>query len=52
MAQWAMAEIMLGNALDASSLQWYLRMMQEGVAPEIIDQVMIAHVYEMARVAP
>jgi pimeloyl-ACP methyl ester carboxylesterase len=47
MAQWAMAEIMLGNALDATSLQWYLRMSQEGVAPEIIDQVMIAHVYEM-----
>jgi pimeloyl-ACP methyl ester carboxylesterase len=47
MAQLAMAEIMLGRAFDAAALQWYLRRLQEGVSPEMLDELMVAHVYNM-----
>jgi hypothetical protein len=33
---------MLGSAFDASALQWWLRIWQEGVAPEMNDQI-LAH---------
>jgi pimeloyl-ACP methyl ester carboxylesterase len=47
MAQLAMAEIMLGSAfLDASALQWFLRVSQEGLAAEMADQMMVA-IYKM-----
>jgi pimeloyl-ACP methyl ester carboxylesterase len=47
MAQLAMAEVMLGSAfLDASALQWHLRVLREGVSPEMADQTMVA-VYKM-----
>jgi pimeloyl-ACP methyl ester carboxylesterase len=35
----AMAEIMLGSALDAAALQWWLRYRQEAVTPEIFAQL-------------
>jgi hypothetical protein len=38
---------MLGSALDASTLQWYLRIWQEAVTPEICDQLMVAQVWNM-----
>jgi pimeloyl-ACP methyl ester carboxylesterase len=47
MASLALAEANLGNALDASALQWYLRIWQEGVTPEIFDQLMVAFVHNM-----
>jgi pimeloyl-ACP methyl ester carboxylesterase len=42
MASLALAEGMLGSAFDASALQWWLRIWQEGVAPEMNEQV-LAH---------
>jgi pimeloyl-ACP methyl ester carboxylesterase len=48
MAQLASAEIMLGSALlYASPLQWYFRMFEESVTPEMLDKMMAAHVYNM-----
>jgi pimeloyl-ACP methyl ester carboxylesterase len=47
MAQLSLAEIMLGSVFDAPALQWYLRMQQEGVTPEVIHQLGVAHVYNM-----
>jgi hypothetical protein len=47
MEQLAMAEIMLGNVSDAAALQWYLSLSQEGVAAEMVDQLMVAQVYNM-----
>jgi pimeloyl-ACP methyl ester carboxylesterase len=47
MASLAMAERALGSALDASALQWYLRMWQEGVTPGIFDRLMVAQVWNM-----
>jgi pimeloyl-ACP methyl ester carboxylesterase len=48
MASMALAEGMLGCAFnDALTVQWYLRIMQEGVAPETGDQLMLAQVYNM-----
>jgi pimeloyl-ACP methyl ester carboxylesterase len=47
MASLALAERGLGSAFDASALQWYLRLSREGVTPEIYDQLVVAHVYDM-----
>jgi pimeloyl-ACP methyl ester carboxylesterase len=47
MSSLAVAESALGSAFDASALQWHLRIFQEGVTPEMIDQVMVAHLYNM-----
>jgi pimeloyl-ACP methyl ester carboxylesterase len=48
MAQLASAEIMLGSALlYASPLQWYFRMFEESVAPEMLDKMMASHVYNI-----
>jgi pimeloyl-ACP methyl ester carboxylesterase len=47
MAQLAIAEIMLGSAfLDTSVLQWFLRLSQESLAPEMADQMMV-QLYKM-----
>ena len=43
MASLALAEGMLGSALDASALQWWLRIWQEGVTPEMNDEI-LAHI--------
>ena len=40
MVSLAMAEMMLGNAFDAASLQWYLRTRQEGVTGEMVAQLL------------
>jgi pimeloyl-ACP methyl ester carboxylesterase len=45
MASMALAETFLGNSFDAGALQWLLRIWREAVAPEIFDQLMVAHVY-------
>src|SRR6266446_6161988 len=47
MASLAYAESQLGSEFDASALQWYLRLWQEGVAPKIFDQLMVAQVWNM-----
>ena len=39
MAQLSIIEMMLESALDAATLQWYLRNLQEGVTPEIFAQL-------------
>jgi pimeloyl-ACP methyl ester carboxylesterase len=38
---------MLGSVFDAAALQWLLRVSQEGMAPEMADQLMTAYVYNM-----
>ena len=46
MATLSLAEAMLGNAFfDASALQWWLRIRQEAVAPEIQDQMVVAQLW-------
>ena len=47
MASMALAEGTLGRAFDASALQWYLRTREEGVTSEMIDQMVVAHVYNI-----
>jgi pimeloyl-ACP methyl ester carboxylesterase len=47
MASMALAEGTLGRAFDAAALQWYLRTREEGVTSEMIDQMVVAHVYNM-----
>jgi pimeloyl-ACP methyl ester carboxylesterase len=47
MAAAALAEAMLGSALDAAALQWFRRIWQEGGTPEMMDQLMTAHGYSM-----
>jgi pimeloyl-ACP methyl ester carboxylesterase len=47
MASLTYAEAMLGSAIDAPTLQWYLRIFQEGVTPGTHDQLMVAQVYNM-----
>jgi pimeloyl-ACP methyl ester carboxylesterase len=42
MATVALAEATVGSVHDAAALQWYVRMWQEGVAPEIFAQLMAA----------
>ncbi len=39
MASLAMVETMLGGSFDAASLQWYFRLLREGVTPEIFAQL-------------
>ena len=40
MASLAMVEVVLGNASDAASQQWYLRTRQEGVTGEMVAQLL------------
>src|SRR5215472_9700007 len=40
MAQLTLAEAALGSAFDASQLQWYMRVRQEGVTLEIVDKLL------------
>ena len=40
MASLAMAETMLGSSFDAASLQWFLRIWQEGVTAEMVAQLL------------
>jgi pimeloyl-ACP methyl ester carboxylesterase len=47
MASSAMVVRALGSAFDASALQWLLRIWREGIAPEMIDHLWLAHVYNM-----
>jgi pimeloyl-ACP methyl ester carboxylesterase len=39
MASLSLMETMLGRSFDAVSLQWYFRLLQEGVTPEIFAQL-------------
>jgi pimeloyl-ACP methyl ester carboxylesterase len=39
MAQLSLMETMLGNSFDAASRQWYFRLLQEGVTPELFAQL-------------
>jgi pimeloyl-ACP methyl ester carboxylesterase len=47
MAELALAEFMLGSVFDAAALQWLMRVSQEGLAPEMADQLMTAYLYNM-----
>ena len=44
-----MVEALLGSKseFDASAVQWFRRIRQEGVTPEIFDQLMVAQVFNM-----
>jgi pimeloyl-ACP methyl ester carboxylesterase len=48
MASLAMLERGLGSEFDVPALQWFLRLNREGVTPEIYDQLVVAHVYDLA----
>jgi pimeloyl-ACP methyl ester carboxylesterase len=40
MASLALMETMLGSSFDAVSQQWYFRLLQEGVTPEMVAQLL------------
>jgi pimeloyl-ACP methyl ester carboxylesterase len=46
-SQLSMVETMFGSGFDASALQWWLRVNQESVTPEMIDQLNSAQVYKV-----
>jgi pimeloyl-ACP methyl ester carboxylesterase len=47
MASLSMLERALGSAFDASARQWFLRVWREGIAPETLDELFGAQVWNM-----
>jgi pimeloyl-ACP methyl ester carboxylesterase len=47
MASLSMLERALGSAFDASAQQWFLRVWREGIAPETLDELFGAQVWNM-----
>jgi pimeloyl-ACP methyl ester carboxylesterase len=47
MASMALAEGFIGKAFDASTLQWYLRIREEGVTSEMLTQMVAAQLYNL-----
>jgi pimeloyl-ACP methyl ester carboxylesterase len=43
----SLTETMLGSSLDAASQQWLIRRVQEGTTPEILEQLIVAQLFNM-----